>query len=74
MLNDESIMEFGLHKGKMLVDIPDDYLLYMYGQLCKSCTRKTQFQVSLVEYIKENMDAIKLNVLNDNRRKINSSR
>lgn len=30
--NDETIMPFGKHKGEKLVDVPDDYLLWFWGE------------------------------------------
>lgn len=44
-MNDESIMQWGIHKGKKMKDIPDSYLLYMYNN------NKCDFQVE--KYIKE---------------------
>lgn len=31
-MNDESIMTFGSHKGKRLIDIPDSYLIWFWGE------------------------------------------
>lgn len=31
-MNDESIMPFGKHKGKEMINIPDDYLLWFWNQ------------------------------------------
>ena len=30
-INDETIIHFGIHQGKALIDIPDDYLLWLYN-------------------------------------------
>ena len=29
-LDDNSIMPFGVHKGVKMIDVPDDYLIYLY--------------------------------------------
>lgn len=31
-LTDDSIMKFGKHKGKKLIDIPNGYFLYLYDR------------------------------------------
>lgn len=50
-MNDESIMLFGMHKGKKLANVPANYLLWLYENEKAFGTLKT--------YIEENMDAIK---------------
>lgn len=29
-LDDESLMPFGKHKGKLMIDVPDNYLIFLY--------------------------------------------
>ena len=55
-MNDESIIYFGAHKNKALIDIPDDYLYWLYKQ-----TWITD-HADLYEYLEENIDAIKNNL------------
>lgn len=50
-LTDNSIMPSGLHKGKKLANVPNDYLLYLYeNNKCNSALR---------QYIENNLDSIK---------------
>lgn len=51
-MNDESIMPFGIHKGKRLIDVPSDYLYWLYDQ--GNITNR-----ELLSYIKTNLQAIK---------------
>lgn len=32
ILTDQSIMPYGMHKGKKMIDVPDSYLQYHYDQ------------------------------------------
>lgn len=53
-MDDNSIMPFGKHKGKILKDVPDEYLLYIYEEdIAKG---------DLKEYIIDNLNAIKHNL------------
>lgn len=51
MITDESIMPFGKHKGKKMIDVPDEYLLWLlqegntYGEM--------------LEYLKDNEEVFK---------------
>lgn len=29
-MDDESIMPYGKHKGEQMIDVPDDYLIWLY--------------------------------------------
>ena len=52
MLNDNSLMPYGIHKGKKMANVPAQYLLWCYQQSwCKG---------EVKEYIKENLDSLKL--------------
>lgn len=53
--DDETIMPFGAHKGKALANVPADYLLWAFKQGWSSYNARM-----LYAYIKENMDALKL--------------
>jgi uncharacterized protein (DUF3820 family) len=50
-MNDSSLMEFGIHKGKKLIDVPASYLIWLYDN--DKCSW------ALKEYIRENMDVLK---------------
>ena len=50
-LTDESIITFGIHKGKALEDVPASYLLFLYDN--NRCGK------DLREYIEENIDVLK---------------
>jgi uncharacterized protein (DUF3820 family) len=57
-LNDETVMWFGIHKGKTLENVPADYLLALYYKnLCGE---------NLKEYIRENMDVLNHEIKNKN--------
>jgi uncharacterized protein (DUF3820 family) len=51
MITDESIMPFGKHKGKKMIDVPDEYLLWLlqegntYGEM--------------LEYLQDNEEVFK---------------
>ena len=47
-LNDNSLMPFGQHKGKKMIDVPAPYLLWIYEQ---------NFDVMV--YIRENMEVLR---------------
>jgi hypothetical protein len=59
MLNDTDKMPFGKHKGKQLSHVPDEYLLWLHGELEIKCS---PFARPLKEYLDENLEAIKQNV------------
>jgi len=50
-LTDESLMPFGAHKGKPLIDVPASYLIWLYDN------NKTGKE--LKEYIEDNMQVLK---------------
>ncbi len=51
-LTEESIITFGAHKGKKLIDVPASYLIWLYEN--DKCSNE------LKEYISDNMDALKI--------------
>ena len=53
--DDNSIMPFGEHKGKKMINVPDSYLMFIYSQPWISKWPQ------LEEYIKDNYEAIKNN-------------
>ncbi len=56
LLNDNSPMPYGKHKGKAMANVPDDYLLWLYNN--DKCTYPVR------KYVEMNMDAIKTNINN----------
>lgn len=50
-MNDYSIMPFGKHKGKQLINVPDNYLLWLYHENNLS-------HAQLKEYIEDNLDVL----------------
>ena len=55
-LTDESLMPFGQHKGKKLVNVPDTYLMWLY--------ENNKAHGDLKEYIEDNLDVIKKESVN----------
>jgi uncharacterized protein len=53
-MNDNSIMPFGVHKGKALINIPADYLKWLYDN--GKCFGE------LKKYIEDNADSIKVEI------------
>lgn len=52
--SDETIMPYGEHKGKRLIDVPDDYLLFIHN----NSIFKKDFK--LHNYISDNLDSINM--------------
>jgi len=57
MLTDESLMPFGIHEGKKMIDVPAAYLLWLYGE--NKCNEAVKFYVEdnkevLIKEMKEN--------------------
>jgi len=50
-LTDDSKMTFGVHEGKKLAEVPDDYLIWWYKQ-----------NLPLIEYIEDNMTEEQLGI------------
>jgi uncharacterized protein (DUF3820 family) len=55
-MKDTDIMIFGKHKGKMLGEIPADYMLWLYDEMKE---KKGPFAKELTEYLKENIEYYK---------------
>ncbi|WP_262246971.1 putative quorum-sensing-regulated virulence factor [Parapedobacter soli] len=51
MMSDASLMPFGIHKGKRLIDVPAKYLIWLYEE--------NKCHGPLKDYIEDNMDALK---------------
>ena len=56
-MDDNSAMPFGKHKGKKMIDVPADYLLWLHDQ--------GELFGDLKGYIDENIEALRLEVKND---------
>lgn len=54
MLADESIMPYGVHKGKEMANVPASYLLWLYEN--NKCSGEVR------EYVKDNLDVIKTEI------------
>lgn len=52
-MRDTDIMTFGKYKGKMLGQIPADYMIWLYTEMKD---KKSPFAVKLTEYLSENME------------------
>jgi len=48
--NDNSIMPFGAHRGKAMINVPAKYLLWLYNNGCN--------HEGIRKYIIENLDAL----------------
>lgn len=59
-LRDTDRMPFGKYKGKMLIEIPDEYLLWLYGEMGKK--NVSPFARPLYDYLESNIEAIKKNI------------
>ena len=56
MLTDTHKMPFGKYKGTPMQDVPVSYLHWLWHQI----NAPTKNNVEVLEYIKENMDALKM--------------
>lgn len=54
-LTDESLMPFGKHKGKMMIDVPASWFLYMYDEMNIS-------KGNVRDYIEENLEVLRKEV------------
>jgi len=63
-MTDESLMPFGKYKGYAMVNIPADYLLWLYENA-------TQLRSDMKTYLEDNIDVIRAEV---NRSKKNQRR
>lgn len=52
MLTDNSPMPYGIHKGKAMVNLPDDYLKWLYNN--NKCSPE------VLAYIESNADTLKI--------------
>lgn len=65
-MTDETHIHFGRHKGKRLIDVPADYLIWLYeNNKCYGPLRK---------YIEDNREALNNQVLTIKKQKKNETR
>lgn len=50
---DSTIMPWGAHKGKRLIDVPGSYLLWLYRE------KKQTIRQPLIDYIEDNIEVLK---------------
>lgn len=55
-MNDNSIMPFGKYKGQPLINVPADYLLWLYKQM--------SIPGDLKKYIQDNLEVLKKEAAN----------
>lgn len=55
MIKDTYIMPFGKHKGKMIGNIPAEYLLWLREELLIKCS---PFAQPILEYLNDNLEAL----------------
>jgi uncharacterized protein (DUF3820 family) len=53
-MTDNDIMPYGLHKGQNMINVPSDYLIYLY--------ENNKAKEPVLSYIKDNLDALKLEI------------
>lgn len=56
-LDDNSIMEWGMYKGKRLIQIPAHYLLWVKDNMKRTISNQNVF-----DYIHENLDVLQKEV------------
>lgn len=60
MLNDESPMPFGKHRGIKMANVPAEYLLWLYDQIKNYAPNKMALsQKDVKEYVEDNIDVLK---------------
>ncbi len=53
-MTDNDLMPYGQHKGKEMINVPADYLLWLY--------ENNKAKEPVLSYIKDNMDALKFEI------------
>lgn len=48
VIHDKSIMPFGVHSGKKMIEVPDDYLIWIYKN--KKATK------DILDYVEDTFD------------------
>lgn len=61
MLTDNSLMPFGKHQGKKLVDVPGSYLLWLESNInLKNSNKRSLNEKELLKYIEENKQVLEM--------------
>lgn len=55
-MKDTDIMIFGKYKGKMLGEIPADYMIWLYGEMKE---KHSPFAKAMTEYLESNLEYYK---------------
>jgi len=55
LLEDDSLMPFGKHKGEMMQDVPASYLHYLWNNGLKNQTKTS----NVARYIEDNINVLK---------------
>ena len=62
-LEDDSLMPFGKYSGRIMEDVPADYLIFMYEKIRPIAPNKmTLNQKMFVKYVEENKQVIEKQV------------
>lgn len=67
-LTDKSVMPFGIHKGKQMIDVPADYLIW-----CQEQDWIKREWPPIYDYIQENIAALKYEILEKQKGKVEDS-
>lgn len=57
-MKDTDIMKFGKYKGKMLGEIPADYMIWLLSNF-KDQKKNSPFSLAMIEYLESNMEYYK---------------
>lgn len=60
-MKDTDVMIFGKYKGKMLGELPADYMIWLYHEMKE---KKNRFGKELTEYLESNLDYYKQQIYN----------
>lgn len=61
-MDDNSLMPWGKHKGKKLIDVPASYLLWLYENKLNFLKNEKDLEL----YIEDNMQVLELEIKNKN--------
>jgi hypothetical protein len=69
IMDDNSIMPFGKHKGEKMANVPAGYLLWLYNEIDEKNKTFSPHQESVWRYIKENIVIIRIEFDRERRKK-----
>jgi uncharacterized protein (DUF3820 family) len=64
--NDNTYINFGMHKGKKLCNVPASYLLYLWDNNNQG---EGMYDRKLAAYIKDNLSGLRMEVISEKQRK-----